>query len=96
MSTIYRIRNLKKLFLSIFLLILFQAPITFAAFDKTPFSLSEEYSSLSKEAEKFKSEGDYEKAIELLKKSLEYAKKIPDGEKECTTLLSLGLMYWNV
>jgi len=96
MSTLHRIRKSENLFLSIFLFILLQIPVTSAILDKTPFSLSEQFFDLSKEAEKFKSDGDYEKAIELLKKSLEYAKKIPDGEKECTTLLNLGLMYWNV
>ena len=96
MNTLQRIRKLEKLFLSIFLLIHFQTPVTFAMLDKTLFSFSEQFLSLSKEAERFKSDGDYEKAIELLEKSLEYAKKIPDGEKECTTLLNLGLMYWNI
>jgi CHAT domain-containing protein/tetratricopeptide (TPR) repeat protein len=90
------LRQAKKIVLFTFLLFLVQIPNAFAVLNETHFSPSEQFLSLSKEAEKCRSEGDYEKAIGLLKKSLEYAKKIADGEKECDTLLNLGLMYWNI
>ncbi len=96
MINLYRMRQAKKLFLSIFLFIFIQASETLAISNKTPDSLTEQLSSFTVEAEKFRSEGDFEKAIELFRKSLEYAKKMPNGEKECNILLNLGLMYWNI
>jgi len=96
MISLYRIRQTKKIIFSILLLTLFQEPETFAILNNSPYSLSEQFLSLSTEAEEFRSEGEFGKAIELLKKSLEYAKKIPDSEKECNTLLKLGLMFWNI
>lgn len=101
MTNLYSLRQVKKLILSIFLFFfLLQTPNAIAVFNRVPndstISPSERFLNTSKEAEKFRSEGEFERAIELLKKSLEYAKKIPDGKKECGVLLKLGLMYWNI
>jgi CHAT domain-containing protein/tetratricopeptide (TPR) repeat protein len=50
----------------------------------------------SKQAAEFRSYGDFKSAIDSFTEALQIAKKIPDKEKECYSLLKLGLMYWNV
>ena len=59
-------------------------------------TLEDQYSQYSKEGKNFRLNGEFQNAIELFEKSLNFAKKIPDKEKECSTLLKLGLMYWNI
>lgn len=59
-------------------------------------TLEDQYSQYYKEGKNFRLNGEFQNAIELFEKSLNIAKKIPDKEKECSTLLKLGLMYWNI
>lgn len=55
--------------------------------------LEEDYSRIFKEAEKLRRDGEFEKSIELLEKSLITA---TEKEVECEALLKLGLLYWNL
>jgi len=101
MTNLYSMRQAKKLILSILLLFfLLPSPKAIAVLNRvsndSAISLTKQFLSLSNEAEKFRLDGEFEKAIELLRESHEYAKRIPDRVKECDTLLKLGLMYWNI
>lgn len=58
--------------------------------------LEKEYSRLFAQAEKFRTEGEFEKSLELFEASSGIAKRIPDEKKECESLLKMGLLYWNI
>jgi len=55
-----------------------------------------QYSQIFEMAEKYRLDGEFENAIRLFEKSLNAAKKISDEEKECESLIKLGLLYWNI
>jgi CHAT domain-containing protein/Tfp pilus assembly protein PilF len=62
---------------------------------KGPLDLRLQYNQIFKMAEEFQSNGEFEKSIEFFQKSLDTAKRISDKEKECESLIKLGLLYWN-
>ena len=48
------------------------------------------------QAEKLRLDGKFDNSIELFKKSLIIAKRFSDEEKECESLIKLGLLNWNI
>ncbi len=56
----------------------------------------DQYEKLILEAEDFRSNGQYEKTIEILEKIFELKQKIPDKKKEIGVFFELGTMYWNI
>ena len=99
-NLVRKLRKQEKLFIGIFLLLfLFSPPTnsqTLKQSDDSSAIFSTEYSQIFLEAEKLQKEGEFEKAIEEFNKSREIAKKLSDKEKECRSLIKLGLLYWNV
>ncbi len=94
-----RLRKAKRLYVCTVLLLLFLAPQIYARAKNSPDNssaiLSDRYSQISQEAEESQKKGKFEKAIEEFNKSRKIAIKISDKEKECDTLIKLGLLYWN-
>jgi CHAT domain-containing protein/Tfp pilus assembly protein PilF len=90
------LKQLKKIIIltSISLLLIFYL-FTFSlfSFDKT--DSEQEFSRLFKQAEIYRTEGEFDKSIELFENSLAIAKNLSDEEKECESLIKLGLLYWN-
>jgi tetratricopeptide (TPR) repeat protein len=58
--------------------------------------IEQEYSQHFVLADKFRKDGKFDKSIELFEKSLSIAKRYSDKEKECESLLKLGLLNWNI
>ncbi len=58
--------------------------------------MQQEYSQFFTQAEKFRLDGEYEKSVESLEKSLDIALKMTDERKQCEALSKLGLLYWNL
>ena len=56
----------------------------------------QEYSQHFTLADKLRKDGKFDKSIELFEKSLSIAKRYSDKEKECESLLKLGLLNWNI
>ena len=83
-------------YLYLFILLLQMFPKILSASDNSFALSSERYSQLILEAEEFRINGEFEKAIEVFDKSMKIAKDIHSPEKECNALIKLGLMYWNI
>jgi len=64
------------------------------SFNKADFE--QEYSQLFTLGDKFRKDGKFEESIRLFEKSLRIAKKHTDKQRECESLLNLGLLYWNI
>ena len=58
--------------------------------------IEQEYSQDFTLADKFRKDGKFDKSIELFEKSLNIAMRYSDQEKECESLLKLGLLNWNI
>ena len=90
-------KNIKKLIFVTLANLFF----TFYLFNSELFSLkkidSEQNNSPNfLQAEKLRLDGKFDKSIELFEKSLSIAKRFSDKEKECESLLKLGLLNWNI
>jgi len=90
-----KVKNLSFIiWLACFCLIFFFLTLSLSPFEKK--NLTQEYSQLFTQAEKFRQDGEFEKSVESLEKSLDIAVKMADERKQCEALSQLGLLYWNL
>ena len=57
--------------------------------------IESQYFQFSNQAEQYRLAGEFEKSIDLFEKSFQTAEITHDSEKECMSLMKLGLLYWN-
>jgi len=61
-----------------------------------PLQKNNQYSFFFTQAEDYRINGDFKKAIQSFEKTLNLAKKQNNREKELESFIKLGLMYWNI
>lgn len=83
-----------KIFTFILCFLFSYSNINLFSFNKT--KLESLYSLFFTKAENLKKEGEFNKSIEFFEKSLNIARNLFDVEKECESIIKLGILYWNI
>jgi len=86
----------KVVFLTIAILFLTFFCFRFELYCLNKVDIEQEYSQDFNLADQFRKDGKFDKSIELFEKSLNIARRYSNQEKECKSLLKLGLLNWNI
>ncbi|UCE42022.1 MAG: CHAT domain-containing protein [Candidatus Aminicenantes bacterium] len=93
-------REVKKLYICTFISLLFLTSQIYSwiitSQDNSSVTLTDRFLQLLQKAEELQKNGEFEKAIEEFNELRKIANKISEKEKECDTLIKLGLLYWNI